>query len=309
MVWVISILLGIACVGFLVKAFDPDFGKKKRDPLLEGERVRRFGESQNPAADKEPQPVKKNATVRISLPPKRDYNKQTIRIQLPSANESEGVQCLGESQNSATDKEPQSVSKKATVRISLPAKPSDDKQTIRIMLPSANENAAEITGIKAQSPETMPVPMVPGDAFHALPPREKYLEEEYLGSSSIVIGPVVGRSYWLVGLDVVAIFEGSTTTGGNFCFSCKGYSFYLDKAFHCVRLPIDRKTHVVPAPVVVPHSSRVELAPREPAKRKPPDIDSLDVVQRMRVLTYMYEELLIDNEEYARKKSAILEEV
>jgi hypothetical protein len=301
MVWVISILLGIACVGFFIKAFDPDFGKKKRGPFLEGERARRFGVSQSSAADKEPQSVKKKATVRISLPPKPNDDKQTIRIMLPSVNESEDVQGLGVSQSSAADKEPQSVKKKATVRISLPPKPSDNKQTIRIQLPSANENTPEITGIKAQSQEPMPV--------HALPPRAEYLEEEYLGSSSIVIGPVVGRPYWLAGLDVIAIFEGSATTGSHFCFSCGGHSFYLDKASHCVRLPADRETHVVPVPVAVPHSSEVELAPRQSAKIKPPDIGSLDVVQRMRVLTYMYEELLISNEEYAKKKSAILDEI
>ena len=51
------------------------------------------------------------------------------------------------------------------------------------------------------------------------------------------------------------------------------------------------------------------MDPLQSAKIKPPDIGFLDVVQRMRVLTYMYEELLIDNVEYARKKSAILEEI
>jgi hypothetical protein len=53
----------------------------------------------------------------------------------------------------------------------------------------------------------------------------------------------------------------------------------------------------------------MKFSPRESAMIKPPDMGSLDVVQRMRVLTYMYEELLIDNEEYARRKTAILDEI
>ena len=309
MVWVISILLGIACVGFLIKAIDPNLGKKKWAPFLGGKRAGNVSGSRGPVANEEAHSVKKKATVRIGLPPKPSDTKQTIRIQLPAGNIVGDVKDSGESKAPDLDKGSLPAKRKAIVRISMPSKPGEESQTKENITPSQVENVAEAKDMRAKPQESMPAPMVPGDAFHFVPPREGCLEEEYLGSSRIVIGPVMGRPYWLIGLNVIAIFEGPSAAGSHLCFNCGGYLFYLDGASRCIRLPTDCETHVVPAPVAASCSSGMKFSPRESAMIKPPDMGSLDVVQRMRGLTYMYEELLIDNEEYARRKTAILDEI
>lgn len=274
----------MACLGFLLKAFHPKLGKKKRVSFPVERRV--SGKAQS---------VKKKATVRIGLPPKPDDTKQTIRIQLPTANKIVEIKGSGESKARDLGKDSPPRKRKAVIRISLPPKPS--------------ETIIESKGMKAMPPGSMPIPMVPFATFHTPRLREGNYEEEFLGSSRIVIGPIIGRSYWLAGMNVMAVFEGFNTIASHYCFNCGGHSFYLDKASRCIRLATDRKTQIATVPVAVSSLGEMGYTFQQSTMESTTGLGSQVVVQRMRVLTYMYEELLISNEEYAKKKSAILDEI
>ena len=132
-----------------------------------------------------------------------------------------------------------------------------------------------------------------------------------MGSARIVTGPVIGKFYWLLGLNILAEFQGYVGTGQDYCFFYQGCLFYLARGSHAIRLAEDQGLPNFTDnaefetnggnEIIKPADSLVVL--------KTHDVGSLSVVQRMRALNYMYEELLIENDEYQSKKSELLQQL
>ena len=208
--------------------------------------------------------------------------------------------------------------KKATVRIGLPPKP-DPNHTIRISLPGSGDASslplswleAVPAPVPAPCPGTYPTPTPGGDLFQGLTLDKGISEEEFLGSTRIVIEPVVGKFYWLLGLNISAEFRGYAGMDQDFSFFHQGCLFYLDRGTHAIRLAEDQDlSNFMDNTRFETHGGDEIIKPTDSlGVSKINDEDSLAVVQRMRALTYMYEELLIENNEYQSKKAELLQEL
>ena len=198
--------------------------------------------------------------------------------------------------------------KKATVRIGLPPKP-DANHTIRISLPPSSGNLGFYPS-PVPAPVGIPAPeFIPANASEFLPPVEEH--EEFLGSTRIITGPVIGRFYWLLGLNILSEFRGYAGMDQDYCFFHQGCLFYLDRGSHAIRLAGDQNLpNFMGNTGFENHLGDEIIKPADSlGASKTHDMDSFSVVQRMRVLTHLYEELLIENDDYRSKKAELLQQL